>query len=253
MSKQILTTGVFEAGNYSWGVIGLNVSRDITRVDNGDTGLNLSLLTGRKRWTFSAEVMSDSGKTIVLTQSAIEIFIAFADDVYAGTGYIFNIQEQGRIDDKIILNITGEFISPTYFAKHLNNGVNWIHEDSDTTADGWAVGSATPSIIVDGEHGTAQRCADTSGSVSCTFNINHISGNHLEYIKYEYNALTSLRIFRGPSSYTTLAGGAGLRVEYQVLALSGSEDRVSFVANSGGGGNWVNLYKLLISPIADQI
>ena len=157
MAKLIFNAGAADFNGVGYGLIGLQVNKVPSKVDVSDTGENNQLLVGRQIWPFMATIIADDVKWVQTFAAPVRILLSMGSDHYIGDGILTNVQIAGKIDDKIIWTVRGEFEATAYHAKGTVNGVSWMDSDGNGIADSWTyTGSGSPSIELDNLFGRYQ-------------------------------------------------------------------------------------------------
>ena len=251
MSKQVLTNGFFNVGEIGYGLVSGSVDRNPTRVDASDTNNNNELLVGRKVWVFVVTVISDNLRPLIADGVTKTISIGLGDDFYVGNGKVLSVNHQGQIDQKVIYNVSGEFLPNAYYGIDEVNGLYFLDEDGNGTADGYTMltGSYTWTFDSGGAH------LDFSGSFDDIYRGENFenSVDHIRFCRYRSSNLSALQMDAGASSAILSGDTAGVVTDYfDTFVTSASDDQNGLLINLGGTPD-LQVYHCVHAKLIDSL
>jgi len=254
MAKQVLNTGVFRHGNIGYGLIDAKVTESPTKIDSSDTYNNNEIMIGRDSWQFTATVIKDDNKSIIPDTSATTIVIELGRDAWIGTAYVLTVEIVGRIDDKVVLNVSGEFLPTAYHIRNLFNGASWYDGNNDGYPDDiTSAWNNTPSYNTDPVYGLNLRYSSvtTADYLRKLATIN-IGTNYLWCVCHDNNiSQLSVSLDSGTGTPLTVPSVTTI-TEYGVITSNSGDDRAELDFNSPGSG-YLYLYYLACGKIINQL
>ncbi len=196
MAKDLFVTGYLWLRDIKHGMLDCRVTETRARVDVSDPNNMNDFLVGKQSWPFQLSIIKR--ETIFIPTSTVveNIVIIFGSEAYYGTGVINSVEESGRLDDKIIYSVQGQFTNAAYHLDlirrtsgaggDLVNSLYWIDDDGNGEPDTWIdTGSGSWAL----NYGNIERSPFLRSSWS--------TGGPMEYtiINIEYDDTETYRIY----------------------------------------------------------
>jgi hypothetical protein len=269
LSKQVLKAGSIVIDNQCLGLLDVSVIDAPTKLDVSSTANPNAVAIGRENWAFSAVAMKNNSQMVKPTQgtggqtAGETIVITFGGECWFGSGVITSVELSGRLDDKVIYNIQGEFIPNTY---HIAANLNM------TLQGGGASGIPDDWVLFKGGSGDAQFDYNNKDGRSWFLNnlTVYIDQYHLNVtiesgetyghcIVYASDNLSSIvtgyQEGGGSSLGITPAdtGGAVTIWTHTTYSGAANDDLFRLISSVGGGGAYLKLFSVNFGKILKSL